>query len=142
MMRYPAKIRNEEDGYCVYFLGTGMDGCVTYGTDLADAKKNAQEALDCYLESFYQHREPIPLPETFVQEDDLYYFEPSPKTDFAITLRFEREKRSLSQQEIASKMGIACAQYQRMENPRKANPTLETIIKIQEALGAKIFLKI
>ncbi len=34
MKGYPARFEREQDGrYSVYFLGNGMDGCVTYGND-------------------------------------------------------------------------------------------------------------
>ena len=49
-MYYPARIVREEDGkYSVFFLGEGMDGCMTYGIDFEDALRNAEEALSLYL---------------------------------------------------------------------------------------------
>ena len=43
MKRYPAKFDREDDGrYSVFFLGSGMDGCITYGDDIEDARRNAQ----------------------------------------------------------------------------------------------------
>ena len=65
MIKYPAKIVREEDGkYSVFFLGDGMDGCMTFGMSLDDAKKNAQEALDLYIEYLYSEKRRIPIPST------------------------------------------------------------------------------
>lgn len=38
-----------EDIDSVFFLGSGMDGCITYGDDIEDARRNAREALEAYL---------------------------------------------------------------------------------------------
>jgi antitoxin HicB len=32
-----------------------LPGCITYGTNLADAKQNAKEAIELYLESLNAH---------------------------------------------------------------------------------------
>lgn len=37
-----------------------LPGCVTYGKDLAEAKKMAKDAILVYLESLKKHKEPIP----------------------------------------------------------------------------------
>lgn len=141
MIKYPAKIVREEDGkYSVFFLGDGMDGCMTFGMSLDDAKKNAQEALDLYIEYLYSEKRRIPIPSD-IEGNDIYYFEPNFRIQFALKLRDSREKISLSQSEMAARMGILPAQYQRLENPKKTNPTLETIYRIEEALHSNVFLK-
>ena len=71
----------------------------------------------------------------------LMHFEPNFRIQFALKLRDSREKIRLSQTEMAARMGILPAQYQRLENPKKTNPTLETIYRIEEALHSKVFLK-
>jgi antitoxin HicB len=43
----------------------------------------------------------------------------------------EREKRGLTQKEVAEQMNVKSTFYQRIENPRKSNPTLGTIEKLQ-----------
>lgn len=140
-MKYAAKFVKEDDGkYSVSFPGEGMDGCITCGLSFEDAKKNAQEALDLYIEGIYSLRGKIPMPSE-VEGDDIFYFSPSPSVEFAVILRSEREKTNLTQTEMAEKAGIAPAMYQRLENPRRANPTLKTIVKLQTALGKPTFLQ-
>lgn len=41
-----------------------LPGCVTHGNDLASAKRNAREAIECHLQSMIKHGEPIPVDET------------------------------------------------------------------------------
>lgn len=41
-----------------------LPGCITYGEDLASAKRNAREAIECHLASMLKHGESIPLDET------------------------------------------------------------------------------
>lgn len=40
-----------------------LPGCVTYGKDLNEAKKMAEDAINLYLESLQKHNEPIPQEE-------------------------------------------------------------------------------
>ena len=57
---FPARFKMEDNGqYSVFFLGKGMEGCITYGSDMEEAKHNAQEAQDGYLRSLCSHREKI-----------------------------------------------------------------------------------
>ena len=64
MKRYPAKFDREDDGrYSVFFLGSGMDGCITYGDDIEDARRNAKEALEAYLGYFSDRGSIMPEPE-------------------------------------------------------------------------------
>ncbi|MCX5827041.1 MAG: helix-turn-helix transcriptional regulator [Deltaproteobacteria bacterium] len=45
-----------------------------------------------------------------------------------------------TQQEIAHKLKISFQAYQRLENPRKANPTIKTLEKVASAYGKHITL--
>ena len=51
-----------EDIDSVFFLGSGMDGCITYGDDIEDARRNAREALEAYLryKNRRRYRSPVP----------------------------------------------------------------------------------
>ena len=42
-----------------------LPGCITYGTDLEEAKVNAKEAIELYIESLKAHGDEIP------SDDDL-----------------------------------------------------------------------
>ena len=142
MKGYPARFEKNDDGrFSVFFLGSGMEGCITYGNDESDAERNAQEALDAYIGYLYSSKKDIPFPAD-ISGDDIHYFLPDCRIRFAIVLRWEREKDSLTQWDMAMRLGILPAQYQRLENPRKTNPTLDTMHRIEMALGREIFLRI
>lgn len=54
-----------------------LPGCVTYGQDLKEAKKMAEEAIQLYLESLKKHREPIPPGDSsFIGSIDLEFPHP------------------------------------------------------------------
>ena len=61
--------------------------------------------------------------------------EVEPNIAFALMLRKRRGEKA--QSEIADKLNISYQQYQQLENPRKANPTLRTIAKLQKIFDYK-----
>jgi len=135
MKPYPAKIWKESNGsYSVEF--PDLPGCFSWGETLEDAKEQAKEALNAYLESLDSRSQAIPSPSK-QKGKDIYHISPDIHIAFAITLKQEREKQGLTQKEVAEKMGVAWSAYQRIENPKKTNPTLTTIDKLQKVLGRK-----
>jgi antitoxin HicB len=51
-----------------------LPGCVTYGRNLAEAKRTARDAISGYIASLRKHKEPIPSDdETLVTSLDLEY---------------------------------------------------------------------
>lgn len=143
MRLYPAKFIKEENGqYTVLFQGRGMDGCITYGNNLEHAKQNAEEALNLYIETLFLNNEKIPYPSSLIEGADIYRFPLSSNIMFSIYLRREREKKKLTQEELALKAGLELEEYKKLEIPSKANPTLETMLKLQKALDKRgLFLR-
>lgn len=135
-MIYFARLALEEDGgYSVDF--PELKGCLTCGENLEDALVMAKDALDGYLACRDSHDEAIGPPKLHKGED-YYPIEVDPCVAFSITLKRERKKRCLTQQALADKVGMPWSQYQKLENPDKANPTLKTIAKLNKALGGGI----
>lgn len=137
MIMYPARIWKESNtSYSVEF--PDLPGCFSSGRSLAEAKVHAEEALTAYLESLDSRR--ISIPEaSCISGPDMYPVAPPLNVSFAIALKQEREKLGLTQKEVAQKMGVAWSAYQRIENPRKTNPTLSTIEKLQKVFGRPFF---
>jgi len=48
----------DEGGYTV--VVPALPGCISYGETVADATRNAREAIELHLENLAAHREPIP----------------------------------------------------------------------------------
>lgn len=54
-----------------------LPGCVTYGKDLNQAQKMAEDAIQLYLESLKKHHEPIPQGDrSFIGSIDLEFPHP------------------------------------------------------------------
>ena len=61
-----------EGGFTV--LVPALSGCVTYGKNLLEAKKMAEDAIRGYISSLKKHGEPIPTDtESFFTSVDLEY---------------------------------------------------------------------
>jgi len=137
MLEYPAiiKYNKTENVYEVSF--PDVKGCYTYGNSLEEAKNFAKDALSGWLEVAFEENMKIPDPSR-KSGKDIYYISPELNVSFAILLRKERENKHLSQKQIAEKLYISYQAYQRFENPRKANPTLKTIAKVEKILGKSL----
>ena len=139
MIAYPAKFENAaEGGYVVEFID--IPSCVTEGDTLEDAKAMAKEALSAMLYSLDSRKKTIPEPSN-IKSRGIHYIEPELKIAFAITLKKERKRLGLSQKEVAQRMNVNWTYYQRIENPRRTNPTLGTIEKLQKIFNRQfVFL--
>ena len=58
-LKYNVIYRPEPEGGFTAIVPS-LPGCVTYGTDLMDAKKMVVDAIEGYLESLKKHDDPIP----------------------------------------------------------------------------------
>ena len=135
MIAYPAKfIKAAEGGYVVEFID--IPSCVTEGDTLEEAKAMAKEAVSAMLYSLDSRKMTIPEPSN-KKGRGIYYIEPELKIAFAIALKKERERLGLSQKDVAERMNVNWTYYQRIENPRRTNPTLGTIIKLQKVFNRR-----
>jgi predicted RNase H-like HicB family nuclease len=55
---YTLSIEHEDDGYLAYF--PALLGCHTWGKTYEAAVRNAEEALELYLETLAAHGDPFP----------------------------------------------------------------------------------
>jgi len=137
MLAYPAKIKYDKEDKIYLVSFPDVKGCHTYGETLEDALKYAREALTGCLEVAFEENMKISDPSK-LSGKDIYYISPDLNVSFAILLKKERENKNLTQKQIADKLDISYQAYQKFENPRKANPTLKTIAKIQKILNREI----
>ena len=128
---YPAIIKysSKEKVFNVEF--PDLPGCFTFGENQEEAISNAQEALTGYLESIDSRKLSIPEPSK-LKGKDIKFIMPDKNVSFAIWLKKSREKQGLSQKQIAEKLNIAYQTYQKFEDPHKSNPTLKTILRLEE----------
>jgi antitoxin HicB len=132
-MQYPAKIKKQSGNYLVSFFD--FKNVNTWGKSLEETLKNAEEALNGCLESDFERGFNIPEP-SLVTGRGIYYI--AIKPHIAVALMLRKMRAGKTQQEIARKLRISFQVYQRLENPRKANPTLKTLEKVAFAYGKHV----
>lgn len=135
MLSYPACIEKQDDAFLVTF--PDLENVVTSGTSVEEAIQNAEEALNGCLASDFERNFTIPDPSPLSGEQ-VHLIAVAPHVAVAIMLRKLRADKS--QSEIARKLNIAYQVYQRLENPRKANPTVKTLEKIARVFGKRVEL--
>jgi antitoxin HicB len=133
MLQYPAIIKRTAGSYLVSFVD--FENISTYGETLEQALANAEEALNGCLESDFERGFSIPEPSE-KKGRAVHYVPVKPHIAVALMLREMRGGRS--QQEIARKLNISFQVYQRLENPRRANPTIKTLEKVARAYGKHV----
>ena len=126
---YISKQKSRE--YLVEF--SELEGCLSEGKTLKDAKKNASEALNGWLVSNCDRNLNIPDPKNR-RGKNYYPIEVDLQVALAILLRKKRKEKHLSQSQVAEKLGITQQAYAKLENPIKTNPSLSTLKKLSKAL--------
>jgi antitoxin HicB len=133
-MVYNCTIEQDGDRFIVQF--PDMPNIQTYGTSHEEALAMAQEALEGCLESDSSRGLPIPPPT---------YQEGYPvpvASHIALSLRLRELRGAQSQTDIARKLGLSYQAYQRLENPRKANPTVKTLERIARVYGRELSISL
>ena len=92
----------------------------------------AKEALDGCLEADISQGNAVPPPVC----KDWYPVTVAPH--IALSLRLRELRGEQSQTDIARKLGHSYLSYQRLENPRKANPTVKTLERIARVYGREL----
>jgi antitoxin HicB len=127
----PCKITYSKPDKCWYVESPGFyDGYLTYGSTLDKAKAMAAEAVSGLLESYLEHGDKFTIPKSGTPKD-WYGIEIEPGLAFALWLRNTRLSHNMTLAEVADKMGVKYQVYQKLENPRYANPTLKTLKKLE-----------
>ncbi|MBI5023591.1 MAG: type II toxin-antitoxin system HicB family antitoxin [Candidatus Omnitrophica bacterium] len=132
-MTYMAIIKKANSSYLVKF--PDIPNINTYGETIEEALHNAKEALNGCLESDFERGFTLPKPRKKKYQNG-YIVEVEPHISLAYQLR--KVRNGISQSEIAKKLGISYQAYQKLENPRKCNPTVKTLEKISEVFGKNL----
>lgn len=133
-MVYNCTIEREEDMLIVQF--PDMPNVQTFGYTLDEALAMAKEALDGCLEADISQGNEIPAPSYTGG------YPVSVASHIAVSLRLRELRGNKSQSEIAQKLGLTYQTYQRLENPRKANPTVKTLEKIARVYGRELSISL
>ena len=136
-MIYYALLIKDAEGYIVTF--PQFPNVNTCGETLEEALNNAEEALNGCIESDFERGFEITEPKLY-EGGDYYKVLIRPHIEIALMLRKIRKNRS--QLELAKKLGISYQAYQRLENPRRCNPTVKTLEKIAKILNKELEIAI
>lgn len=134
MIKYKAKIIKDDTGYSVEFLD--LPGCFSYGSTLAEAKENAIEALDLYLEEANDPKWPLPKALNH-RGENFHWVTPSAEVAIPLMIREARKSKHISQKKAAEMLKMKLQTYQKLEYLRKSNPTAVTLLKIAEVFKTK-----
>jgi antitoxin HicB len=134
----PCKISYSDDDKCWYVESPEFySGILTYGDTLEEAKKMAVEAVSGLLESHLEHGDNFTIPD-MPKLPDWYKIEPDPELAFVLWLRSMRKSHNMTLTDAANKMGVKYQVYQKLENPKLANPTLKTLKKLEQIFDAEL----
>jgi antitoxin HicB len=132
------KITYSDKDECWYVTSPDFySGILTYGGTLEDAKKMAAEAVSGLIESYLEHGDSFIIPD-MPKLPDWYEIELEPGLAFVLWLRFMRKKHNMTLADAADKMGVKYQVYQKLENPKIANPTLKTLRKLEHIFNTKL----
>lgn len=136
-MTYTAIIKKSNGTYLVEF--PDIPNINTYGETIRDALNNAKEALNGCLESDFERGFKLPKPVKRKYQNG-YAIEVEPHISLAYQLR--KIRNGMTQSQIARKLGISYQAYQKLENPRKCNPTVKTLEKISEIFAKNLVISL
>jgi antitoxin HicB len=133
-MTYNCTIEQEGDMFIAQF--PDMPNIVTGGFSQEEALALAKDALDGCLEADISQGNSIPAP-AFREG-----FPVTVANHIAVSLQLRTLRGEQSQTDIAKKLGLSYQAYQRLENPRRSNPTVKTLERIAHAFDRELNIQI
>ena len=133
-MKYHFKVhRDKESGY--WARGIELSGCRSQGETREELRINLEEALNLYLSEPEDSKVIFPVPKKRVTLSKwVWAIDVDAKVAFAVTLRSLRLRKKMTQSQMKARLGIKhLSDYQRLEDPARANPRLVTLKKIKSA---------
>ena len=135
-MEFYTKIRKEDGDFVVSF--PDFPNVNTFGDTVENALAKAEEALNGALEADFERGYALPTASGHAGKRGYHPIQVAPH--IAIAYALKRLRNGHSQTEIARKLGISYQAYQKLENPRKCNPTIKTLERIGEVMGKRLSL--
>jgi antitoxin HicB len=135
-MEYFAKITKDPESADFVVSFPDMPNVNTFGFNFEHAKEMAAEALNGVLEADFERGYDAPPPRNFAGRRNMHPIVVEPH--IALSYEMRKLRKGQTQGELASKLGISYQAYQKLENPRKCNPTIKTLEKIGAALGKRL----
>jgi antitoxin HicB len=134
MMTYYCTIEQEAEGYVVTF--PDLPNIITGGSTKDEALAMAEDALNGCLEASLSNE--LTIDEVRFTKGHAVHV----ASHIAVALQLRKLRGNKSQSEIAKRLGLSYQAYQKLENPRKANPTVKTLEKIARIYGRELIINI
>ncbi len=129
-MKFHFKTHKEKNGFWAECIE--LKGCKTQADSWKELNKNMQDALNLFLNEPVNSKIIFPLPRKKMTEKNITSVLVHPRIAFSFYLRQFRLKNGMTQKQISEKLGMKnIFNYQRLENPKMANPELETISRLK-----------
>ena len=131
-MRYPVQIAKEGDGFMA--VVPDLDGIFTNGDTMEETLANAKEAIEAYLKNLMSTQPELPRKPSKIKGDNVHYIPVNKQIEFVLILKKRRQELRLTQSDVANRLGITYQSYQKLEDITKSNPTLKTIMKLENVM--------
>lgn len=130
-MKYHFKIHKEKGGYWAECVE--LEGCRTQGDTKAELLFNMDEALNLYLSEPADSKLIFPAPRR-TKGKNIVPIAVHPSVAIANRIRELRLTNNLTQVAMRDRLGIkSLSNYQRLEDPERANPEWRTLLLIKQA---------
>jgi len=139
-MRYPAIVTRECKQYLAAF--PDLPGCQTFADSMEVLAGEARDALTVRLRTDLADGEAPPRASVRLRLPKgakLLTIAVPPKLVVPLAIRWARQDAEITQTELARKLGVSQQQAAKLEQP-DANPTVDTLAKVAEALGSELEL--
>ncbi|MBY0518461.1 MAG: type II toxin-antitoxin system HicB family antitoxin [Bacteriovoracaceae bacterium] len=131
-MKYHFKIHAESSGYWADCLE--LKGCISQADTREELEVNLEEALNLYLSEPLNSKHIFPKPIGNLEGKNIIGVLVHPSVGFANRLREFRIKCKLTQHQMKDRLGFKyLSSYQRLEDPKRANPELRTMYLIKKS---------
>lgn len=131
-MEYHFKIHKDGSGFWAECIE--LQGCSTQGDSMEELKFNMADALNLFLSESDDSSLFFPAPKKIAGKN-VVAVEVEPSVFLAMLIRQERLKKKFTQKQMMEVLGIkTLSNYQRLEDPKRANPELRTLVEIKKAL--------
>lgn len=132
-MKYNFKIHKSTDGFWAECIE--LQGCVTQADSRSELEVNMQEALNLYLSENSDSRIIFRVPQEKITGKNIVQVKVNPSVAVAMNIRQARLRMNKTQREMATLLGVKhLSNYQRLEDPKRANPELKTIVALMELI--------
>jgi len=141
MMEYHAVVT--EEGKFTLAEFPDLPGCQTFAEEGESIEAIAADALDGWLASNMSRSVTLPRPGSVsIAKDAKVLAVPvAPTLAIRMELRWAREDASLTQSDLARAVGITQQQVAKLE-AADANPTINTLQRVAEGLGRRLYISL